>query len=406
MTLLPSPLAQSTLGEKAAFYLDHVTDHTADFFVSLRPRLEPFLTYLSAAPFRSVARALPFDADERTTALCAAILVCVLTVAAMSWGNSFSNIWRRSPAFPSPPQVSDADFSYITPDDIVDPPSNASRYSGQYNAADADETEPDIICLRHRGTIYPLHFPAYAIDDGVLTVGALRQEAAAKMGAGNPNQVRLLYKGTLLKDDHRTCKAEGLKQHSEVLCVVSEVPNTPSDLSDSNDSLVQRPGSSSSRVDGEEAEPGVSAPPDKPKKKNNNKKKIREKKKAAAQESMLGTPPSAVPSRPTSTGSSNLPPPAPNLKTLPNALEQVTALTGYLQQVLIPLCNEYVADPPAELRKREFEYKKLSETILAQVMLNADGIEPNGDVGIRNARKALIKEAQATLNRLDSIERQ
>lgn len=395
MTILPSPLAQSTLGEKCALYLDHVTD-------SIRPRLDPVLTY-SATSFRSVARALPFDADERTTALCAALLVCVLTVAAMSWSNPLSNLWRRSPNYASAPHVTDDDFSYITPDYIVDPPSHASRH-GEYTAT-PENTEPDIICLRHRGTIYPLHFRAYAIDDGVLTVGAVRQEAAVKMGVNNPNQIRLLYKGTLLKDDTRTCKAEGLKQHSEVLCVVSEVgANTPSDASDydngrTSDPMV-RPGSSSSRVDGEE-EPAPTK-----KKKNKKKKGKKNTDRPPPREEMLGSTPSLAPPRSASPGRSAEPSPAPSLKNLKTPLEQVTALTGYLQEELIPLCDAYAADPPSEPKKREFEYKKLSEIILAQVMLKADGIEPDGNVTVRNARKALIKEAQATLNRLDEVGKQ
>lgn len=400
---LPSPLAQSALGEKATLYFDHVIENLPEFLHSLRPRLDPFFG-LPASSLRSVARALPFDADEQTTAICAAILVCLLTVAAMSWGNPLSNLWRRSPDYTAAPHVSDEDFSYITPDDIVDPPSNSSRYEpsnaprykAQYDG-NADETEPDVICLRHRGTVYPLRFRAYAIDDGVLTVGALRQEAAATTGAQSPKQIRLLYKGQLLKHDSQTCKEVGLKQHSEVLCVVSEVgANTPSDLSDTGD--LRRPGSSSSRGDGEPTSPH----PDEGSSKKKGGKKRRNKKGKGRDQDTLEVPPLSTPPRP-SASPSGLPPPAPNLKLLANSMEQVTALTGYFQQELAPLVDEYVADPPTEPKKREFEYKKLSETILAQIMLKADGIEPDGVEVVRNARKALIKEAQAALNRLDDV---
>lgn len=219
------------------------------------------------------------------------------------------------------------------------------------------------------------------------------------MGVKNPNQIRLLYKGNLLKDDTRACKLEGLKQHSEVLCVVSEVgANTPSDVSDydgrTSDPTIQRPGSSSSRVDGED-EP-VRTTKKKNKKKNNKKKNNR----PAGREEALGSSASLAPPQPAS-DRAHTPLQPPNLKTLKTPLEQVAALVGYLQQELIPLCDEYVADPPTEPKKREFEYRKLSEIILAQIMLKADGIEPDGNETVRNARKALIKEAQATLNRLD-----
>lgn len=410
MTLLPSPLAQSTLGEKCAVYLDHVTDNIPEFLHSLRPRLDPYLTYLSPTPFRTVAQALPFDADEQTTAICAAILICILTIVGMSWGNPLSGFWRRSPNYATAPQVSDEDFSYITPDYIVDPPAMAPAQQGGQYAGNSGDSEPDIIRLRHRGTIYPLHFPAFAIDDGALNVAALRREAAAKVGASNPNRVRLLYKGNLLRDDSRPCKAEGLKQHSEVLCVVSEVDaNTPSDHSDRDsgqlsDSRV-RPDSSSSRIGGDED--GDSGSASKSRKKSKSKNKKKKGKKAAesnAPRDDFLAPPSSVPSRPSSSGSAYMPPASPNIKGL-GALEQVSALLGYLQQEISPLCDEYVADPPTDPKKREFEHKKLSETILAQIMLKADGIEPDGDVTIRNARKALIKEAQANLDRLDQVEK-
>ncbi|CEJ54363.1 hypothetical protein PMG11_00681 [Penicillium brasilianum] len=403
MTLLPSPLAQSTLGEKCALYLDHVSDHLPVFLHSIRPRLDPYLTY-SATTFQSVAQALPFDVDEQTTALGAALLIGIFTVVAMSWGNPFNNFWRRAPNHPAAPQVRDDDYSYITPDYIVDPPSQPARYGAQYEAGSSDN-EPDVICLKHRGTIYPLHFRAYAIDDGLLTVGNLRHAAAAKMGASNPNQLRLLYKGNLLKDDSRTCKAEGLKQHSQVLCVVSEVgSNTPSDLSDYDSGPAEipviRPGSSSSLVDGDDA-PGPANPP--ATKKSNKKKKKKGSKRSDERlaPETLGSSPSLAPPRPTSASRSSAPSPAPSMKTLKTPLEQVTALTDYLQRELIPLCDDYLANPPSDPKKREFEYRKLSETILAQVMLKADGIEPDGNETVRNARKALIREAQASLNRLD-----
>ncbi|KAJ5239306.1 hypothetical protein N7468_003925 [Penicillium chermesinum] len=397
MTLLPSPLAQSTLGEKAALYFDQVTDNLPVFLESLRPRLDPFFTY-SATSLRSAARALPFDVDEQTGAVYIAVFLGLITVAVMSWANPLSGFWRRD--YSAAPKVNDEDFSYITPNDIVDPPYNAPRYESQryepQHDGGVDENEPDVICLRHRGTIYPLRFRAYAIDDGLLTVGALRQEAAAQTGAGNPDRVRLLYKGNLLKDDSRSCKAEGLKQHSEVLCVVSEVgASTSSDVSD-GDAASARPGSSSSQV-GDPEDEADSAPV---KKRNRNRGKKNKKNKAPPQEAP------AFPPRPASTPTpSSTPPPPPNLKQIPTAMEQVSALSGYLQRVLIPMCDDYLANPPTDPKKREYEYRKLSETILAQIMLKADGIEPDGNVDVRNARKALIHEAQSALNRIDQVNR-
>ncbi|KAF7714256.1 Uncharacterized protein PECH_008928 [Penicillium ucsense] len=395
MTLLPSPLAQSTLGEKCAVYLDHVSDQLPVFLHSLRPRLDPYLTS-SASTLRSVAQALPFEVDEQILAVAATVLILVSSVVAMSWGNPFNNLWRRSPNYANAPQVRDDDYSYITPGDIVDPPAQPARYGNRYDAGSA-ENEPDIICLKHRGTIYPLHFRPYAIDDGLLTVGDLRHTAAAKMGASHPNQIRLLYKGNLLKDDHRSCKAEGLKQHSQVLCVVSEAGSmTPSDVSDPDNASAQEVTIDTDEVPGPVNSSG--------RKKSNKKKKKKAGKRSeeASASDFLSPSPSSVPPRPTSAGAGT-PAPSPNIKILKTPLEQVNALTAYLQQVLVPLCEEYLANPPTDTKKREFEYRKLSETILAQVMLKADGIEPDGNEVVRNARKALIKEAQSCLNRLDEV---
>ncbi|KAJ5748252.1 uncharacterized protein N7511_009948 [Penicillium nucicola] len=361
MTLLPSVLAQSTLGEKCAVYLDQVTDNLPVHLETLRLRVDPILTYLSTT-LGPLAQKLPFDIDEQTFALSASIVVCVFTIVAMSW----RNILRRSPSYApaSSPHVSDADFSYITPGEV----------DGRAASPDAG---PDLIRLKHRGTNYPLHFEPYSIGES-LTLGELRARAAKTLGVSSTDYIRLLYKGKLLKDDSQRCREEGIKQNSEIMCVVSDFgPGNPGDVSDDtmpNNHPLPRP-------------------------------PWQERKKEEQQEEEQdGHPPEPVaPPRPASSGDPGNPAPPPNIKLIPSRLEQVGALAGWLQQEMIPLVDEYVANPPTDPKKRDFEYKKLSETILAQVMLKADGIEPDGDVTIRNARKALIKDAQAALNKLDTI---
>lgn len=252
---------------------------------------------------------------------------------------------------------------------------------------DDDESEPDVIALRYRGTIYPLRFPAYAIEDGVLTVGALRLEAAKKVGAPFPNLVSLVYKGITLRDDNQMCKEKGLKQHSEVQCVIPETdPNTPRDISD----YYERGHASS-------------LPQAQSKTTVNKDKKTRRSSSLRGETETASSP--FPPSQHTlSAPPRNLPRPPPNIELLHTAMEQVTALARWFEHEMIPLCDEYIAHPPADIKKRVFEHEKLSETmtILAQVMFKADGIDPNGDETARIASRALIKNAQQVLGQLEA----
>ncbi|KAL2223020.1 BAG domain protein [Thermoascus aurantiacus ATCC 26904] len=372
MTPSSAPLALSSLGETCAFYLDSIATYLP---VSLRSLAHRFPTAWSSwstnlePSLRPLARVL--DPEQSSSvpspaALVLTVLACVLVVAAM-WRRPFDNFWRRSP-YSSTPRVNDSDYTYLTPEDIV------------------DESEPDTLLLKHRGVTYPLHFPAYAIDDGELTVGQLRQRAAEKTGASDPRRIKLLYKRKLLEDDSLPCKAEGLKQQSEVVCVVSEVhpgESTPSEFSDSEGEGTS--GSTRFDNDSQVSHGGRDG------KKRNRKKRPKDRQTAPplADPNNLAPP---VDRRAT-------PSPAPSLQKLRTPQEQVEALARYFRTELLPLCNDYVAQPPTDPHTREVEHRKLSETVMQQVILKADEI--NGDGDARNARRSLIKEAQAVLTELD-----
>lgn len=272
---------------------------------------------------------------------------------------------------------SSKDLSQINEDVVAYNPDsllNRQRDHPDENESHENKPNPDLISLWYRGDKYSLHFPAYAIEDGVLTVGALRLEAAKRVGAPFPYLVKLIHKGIMLRDNNQTCKKIGIKQNSGVICIVSETKSGT--LSDSSDN-----------ADDERAH--ASNPPQP-----QYKIKVNKKDKQARHSSPLRAE--------TETPSSPAPPPPPNLKRLHTAMEQLTALAGWFERDLIPLCDEYIAHPPADTKKRDLEYRRLSETILAQVMLKVDGIDPDGDHTVRSARRVLVRQAQDVLNRLDS----
>lgn len=397
MTRLPSLLGQSSLGEKCAFYLDSVAGNIpVPLHAFGRQVASNFQSLKSSYPVLSLSQSLGFDLSDQDAAILT-IFICILTVVLMSWRSPFGFL-RRSP-YPdssSPPRVSDSDYSYLTSDDIVDPP---SRSYGQRYAGTRD-TEPDMLLLKHRKNSYRLQFPAYAIDDGVLSVGQLRQQAAEVTHTPDPNRIKLLYKGKLLDNDALPCKAEGLKQHSEVLCVVSEVhpgERTPSDVSETE---ADRASGSVRLDDG----PGFASGSDRGgKRKSKSKRKSKNKNKNKQTDLPVDPNPLAprMAQPPSSSGRSAAPSPSPSLKDFRTPLDQVNMLASYFRNELMPFCDDYVANTPTDPKARDFEHKKLGETILTQVILKADGVEPDGDNDARNARRALIKETQAVLSRLD-----
>jgi hypothetical protein len=62
---------------------------------------------------------------------------------------------------------------------------------------------------------------------------------------------------------------------------------------------------------------------------------------------------------------------------------------------------EFAANPPMDAKKRIDGHRKLSETIMQQVLLKLDAIETSSEEGARARRKALVVEVQKALKALD-----
>jgi hypothetical protein len=112
----------------------------------------------------------------------------------------------------------------------------------------------------------------------------------------------------------------------------------------------------------------------------------------------LPTPTNFSGPRPTPSPQSAPPPATPQ-----TAIGKMDALASKFHTEFVPLCIQYLQNPPEDKAKRQFEYKKLSETILAQILLKLDGVETEGDPDARVRRKELVREVQNMLNKLDEV---
>ncbi|OAX77204.1 hypothetical protein ACJ72_08500 [Emergomyces africanus] len=460
MTLVSSHF--SSLSATSASYLEFLAPHLTD---SLRSVVSRFGITLSKTDPASSSPSLwldsliepfsplPFLASlSPITRLVVTVFALLLALLAMSW-----NPWRERPSpfrNTSPPTVTDEDYSYVTVDDadynIVQRGlgySPTGPRGNQHPLIDDDESEPDVIILKHRGKSYYLNFPAFAIGDGLITVGNVKLAAANALDVADTRQIKLLYKGNVLKDDSTRAKDAGLKQKSTTMCVITDfLPETSSE-----ESLV-------TPTHYEMSEAADQQPPSPPTNGGNGsrgRKKRRHKKRPnsttndtpataqstsipfalpierhhqqhqhpqrASQQSPpssytsnspnLSAPPLAANDRPTSSASasprpSRIPPPSPNLSYALLPQQKLSLLSNYFHDTLEPLLREFIQHPPADPKTRDFEHRKLSETTMMQVILKVDGIEIDGDEAARQQRKALIVSVQNLLKLVDDAHRQ
>lgn len=315
----------------------------------------------------------------------------------------FTSFYNRT----APPPVTEEDYAYLSGENDHTgrhnsygfPHANNSTYhhggahyrhgsSGSHRMEPPANLDPDQLILRHKGTTYPLHFPAFSISEGDLKVRDLRHKAARELRVDDPRRVKLLYKGKQMRDNDASCKHENLKQNSEVMCVVSSEPTRSS--SESEDS-----GSVSTSADGPLRD-------DERKKKRKNhrggKKKVRHTNEEPA---TIPQPANLAPPQDTRPATSRTPSPSPKKPGTP--AEMLADIETTFDNEYAPKAREYLAHPPPDAKSREFEYKKLSETILAQVLLKLDGVETMGDDMLRGKRKELVKRVQGMLTELDRI---
>ncbi|KOS21949.1 BAG family molecular chaperone regulator 1A [Escovopsis weberi] len=276
------------------------------------------------------------------------------------------------------PEVGDDDFSYITSQDIDDRYADSRHHARSHQSAAAD-LEDDILLIKNKGVTYPAHFPAYSIGDGKLYVSDVRDRIALMMDlpSRSAKRIKLLYKGKQLKESTMPIRDYGVKNKSEIMAVI---PNVDDDSSLSGEESVNL--GEASRGD--------------PKSKSRKKRKGKRKPER---------PDADSPTSPRENGQPFDHPRSPQASSAAAASAPMKKLNGIAEEFetkWLPLCRGYIEAPPTDTKKREEEYRRLSESVLQHILLKLDGVETEGIPAVRARRKELVGQVQGVLKELDT----
>ncbi|KAF4975057.1 hypothetical protein FZEAL_8126 [Fusarium zealandicum] len=277
------------------------------------------------------------------------------------------------------PAVTDDDFSYITSQDLDD--TTDERYYSRSQSTAPPAPEDDVLLIKNRGITYPAHFPAYAIGDGKLRVIDVKDRVGLMMELPErgASRIKLLYKGKQLKDPLAPVRDYGVKNNSELMAVLPEIDDVSS-ASEEEMVIVDAP-----RED----------------KKSRRRKKKRDKKKGITSDGDSMSASSPRDSASTFDHPRSPPAPPPSSGATSGPMKQLDDLSIEFHIKWLPLCTDYIEVPPSDPKKREEEHRKLSESIMQQIVLKLDGVESEGMADVRARRKELVRQVQKALKELD-----
>lgn len=323
------------------------------------------------------------------------------------WGGGRASPFLSNLADSAPRDLS-SHFEYIGPDDEL-----YSKHRPSVAAFDPDSIPeaPDRIHVKYMDKMIPVNFPAYSINEATTYVGDLRKAIAHELRV-DPSRVRLIYKRHELKQNRYPLKRYGMKQNSEVSAIVTE-RSTEYNRSDSL---------SASGSDSEPAAP----PPRRPRAQSTVRLRSEEQLPTVARHTGphlhpnghvsstgprdSGRPTERVPPREREPSRNRGPSPGPahSANNLPRAdpdspLGKVQALASAFHTQWLPPATRFLLSPPSDPDAKRKEFLKLTEGILNQIVIKADGIESEGNADARNLRKSLVNEANSVLSQLDNV---
>jgi hypothetical protein len=362
-----------------------------------------------------------------------------VAIAIMSrYSGSWGYFPHRRPSTVAPPypimvadpmNITDEDFQYITSEDIINhnsvpslpPTMSGSRRGVRGRSRPRSVTPPpedDVLIIKNKGVTYPAHFEAYSIYDEQVLVRDV-QDKIGEMMELSPEatrDVKLLYKGSNMSDPELPVKAYGVKNNSEILAVVREAPRHRRRERDPREDVGAISSGSSEDVivatDGE-------INPLRHQKSRKFKRRPSRHGHRDSMASVLSLPNFATDRRDARDERRDerwedrteewSPPqvqplvPSPIAKpAVPGgAIDKLDGILNSFETDLVPLCNEYLADPPNDAKKIKDEHTKLSETIFQQVLLKLDEVDTGGSDDARTRRKQLVKHTQQVLKMLD-----